>query len=169
MKHSLEDQYERAREQLGVAAEMQKCYYDAHTRNRQYKEGEFVLRFYSPNMKNNLNSPYTGPFHIVACLREVNYKIQRSPSSKHLVICVDHLKSFHSHETPVAWKSLTNPAVEKPTVEEMQDDVGEIWEESNVENSVDQQVVEESDYVQISSWPVCTWKLPGHLADYYLD
>ena len=102
VKHSLEDNYERARGRLGLAAECQKRYYDAHTKNRQYKDGDFVLRFYALNLKNKLNSPYTGPFRIMTHLGEVNYKIQKSPSSKPLVVHVDHLKPFHSHETPVA-------------------------------------------------------------------
>ena len=169
VKRFLEDNYEMARQQLGAAAERQKRYYDARTKNRQYKEGDFVLRFYAPNLKNKLNSPYTGPFRIMARLGEVNYKIQRSPSSKHLVVHVDHLKPFHSHETPVAWKSFTNRAVEEPTVEETRDNTSEISEESDVDNSVNQQVIEESDRPQISWRPVRTRKLPGHLADYYLD
>ena len=45
VKCSLEDNYERAWEQLGDAAERQKCYYDACTKNRQYAEGWKVILF----------------------------------------------------------------------------------------------------------------------------
>ena len=50
--------------------------------------------------------------------------------------------------------------------EQTHQDAGQILEESDVENSVDQQVVEEFDRLQISRRPVCTRILSGHLADY---
>ena len=137
VKHFLEDNYEMARQQLGAAAERQKRYFDACTKNRQYREGVFVLRFYAPNLKNKLNSPYIGPFRIMARLGEVNYKIQRSPSSKAIVVHVDHLKPFHSHNTPAAWESFTDPAVMELNAEQTHEDAGHISEEGDVENLVD--------------------------------
>ena len=58
---ALEDNYARARQQLGAAAERQKCYYNFHLKSNQYKESDFVLIFYTPNLRNKLNPHYTGP------------------------------------------------------------------------------------------------------------
>ena len=76
---ALEDNYERARQQLGAAAARQKSYYNVRTKSRQYKEGDFVLRLYIPNLRNKLNPPYIGPYRVMACLGDVTYKIQKSP------------------------------------------------------------------------------------------
>ena len=73
----------------------------------------------------------------MARLGEVNYKIQRSPSSKAIVVHVDHLKPFHSHNTPAAWESFTDPAVMELNAEQTHEDAGHISEEGDVENLVD--------------------------------
>ena len=39
-------------------------------------EGDFVLRFYAPNLKSKLDSPYIGRLRIIVRLGEVNYKIK---------------------------------------------------------------------------------------------
>ena len=105
IRHSLQDSYERAQHQLQAVSKRQKRYYDVRTKDRQYCEGDFVLRFYPPNLKSKLNSPYIGPFRVMAKLGDVTYKIQRTPQSKPVVVHVDHLKIFHADAPPKAWSS----------------------------------------------------------------
>ena len=105
VKCALQDNYEKARQQLGVAAERQKRYYDVRTKTQQFKEGDFALRFYPPNLKNKLKSPYLGPYRIMAKLGEVTYQIQQYPTSKPLVVHVDHLKRYHYREIPSEWQT----------------------------------------------------------------
>ena len=103
IRRTLQDSFDRARQQLLVASERQKRYYDVRTKDRQYREGDFVLRFYPPNLKSKLNPPYTGPFRVMAKLGDVTYKIQRTPKSKPMVVHVDHLKMFHANTPPDIW------------------------------------------------------------------
>ena len=100
---ALEDNYERARQQLGAAAARQKCNYNVRTKSRQYKEGDFVLRFYTPNLRSKLNPPYIGPYCVMACLGDVTYKIQKSLDSRPIVVHADHLKRFHADGPPFTW------------------------------------------------------------------
>ena len=68
IRHTLQDSFDRVRQQLLVASERQKRYYDVCTKDRQYREGDFVLRFYPQNLKSKLNPPYIGPFWVMAKL-----------------------------------------------------------------------------------------------------
>ena len=98
VKSALEDNFERARQQLGVAAERQKWNYDVRTKDRHFRVGDFVLRFYPPNLKNKLSSPYIGPYRIMAKLGAVNYSIQKTINKANHSPCrsfeiVSHCKS----------------------------------------------------------------------------
>ena len=103
VKRAMQDNFERARHHLGVAASRQKRYYDVRTKNRQYTVGDFVLRFYPPNLRNKLLSPYLGPYRIMSKLGEVTYYIQKGPSDKPVAVHVDHIKPFHLASPPPAW------------------------------------------------------------------
>ena len=105
VKCTLQDNFEKARQQLGVAVEQQKHYYDMRTKTQKYKEGDFALRFYPPNLKNKLKSPYLGPYRIMVKLGEVTYQIQQHPTSKPLVVHLDHLKRYHYTELHFEWQT----------------------------------------------------------------
>ena len=113
IKQSLQDSYERAKHHLQAVSKRQKQYYDVRTKDRQYCEGDFVLRFYLSNLKSKLNSPYIGPFRVMTKLGNVTYKIQRTPQSKPMVVHMDHLKIFHTDAPPEAWSS---PEIDVPYV-----------------------------------------------------
>ena len=101
----MQDNYELARKNLRTAAERQKKYYDERTKGREFQEGDWVLRFYPPKLRNKLNSPYIGPYKVLRKLGEVTYLLQLKPSSHPVAIPVDHLKLFRTEDTPVAWRT----------------------------------------------------------------
>ena len=96
VKRALEDNFERARQQLGLAAERQKRYSDVRTKDKSFKSGDFVLRIYPPNLENNLSSPYIGLYRVMAQLGEVTFSFQRRPNSKPFSVHVDQLKLYYT-------------------------------------------------------------------------
>ena len=54
VKSALEDNFEKGRQRLGQAMERQKWSYDVRMKDRRLM-GDFVLRFYPPNLKNKLS------------------------------------------------------------------------------------------------------------------
>ena len=163
---ALEDNYERARQQLGAAAARQKRYYNVRTKSRQYKEGDFVLRLYIPNLRNKLNPPYIGPYRVMACLGDVTYKIQKSPDSRPIVVHADHLKQFHADGPPLTWgEGIGNESEQSNDRSGMNN--GNLLED-DAENLLD--VAEQCDDTnKISRRPVRKRRPPAHLADYHLE
>ena len=106
LRRALQDSHEKVRHELSSAAQRQKRYYDFRTKNRQFKVGEFVLRFYQPNLRNKLNLPYVGLHHVLAKLGDVTYRIQKSPTSKPINVHVDHLNEYHTTTMPAEWKEV---------------------------------------------------------------
>ena len=108
IRQTLQDSFDRARQQLQVASERQKRYCDVPTKDRQHCDGDFVLRFYPPNLKSKLNPPYIDPFRVMLKLGDVIYMIQRTPKSKAMVAHVDHLKMCHVNTPPDTWPASEN-------------------------------------------------------------
>ena len=117
--------YEKARHQLGVTAERQNHYYDVRTKDRQFQVGDFVLRFYHPNLRNKLNPPFIGLFRVMGKHGEVTCCIQKTSTSKSLIVHVDHLKMFHSAKIPEAWASVSDASGQPQAVALVGDKIGE--------------------------------------------
>lgn len=103
VRRTLQDNFERARNYLQMAAERQKRYYDQRTKDQQFTVGEWVLRFYPPNLRNKLNPPYIGPYLVVKKLGEVTYQIQQKATSRPIAVHMDHLKIFRTMNPPPNW------------------------------------------------------------------
>ena len=109
VRRALQDDYER-----GCSCRMPKKHYlDVWTKSQQFKEGDLVLHFYPPNLKNKLKAPYLGPFHIMAPLREMTYQIKKSPTSRPLVVHINCLKHYRHSETPPAIQKTSHQGNEK--------------------------------------------------------
>ena len=66
VREAMKGNFALARDHLERSAERQKRYYDMGTRDRIFKDGDLVLRFYRPNMvSNKLGTPYVGPFKVM--------------------------------------------------------------------------------------------------------
>ena len=92
-------------EEPHTAAERQNRYYDECTKGRYFQEGEWILWFYSPNLRNTLHSPNIGPYKVLRTLGEVTDILQLKPSSHPVAIHVDHLELFQTDDTPFAWRT----------------------------------------------------------------
>ena len=69
-----------------------------------YKEGEHVLLHYlvvQPEKSPKLSSPWRGPYEILKCLNNVNYKIKELTTGKVQVVHFDRTKRYHG-PIPVA-------------------------------------------------------------------
>ena len=104
VREAMEGGFEHARNHLAKAAERQKRNYDARAQKRSFKVGDWVLRFYHPNVtRDKLNAPYTGPFLIVKIVGEVDYRIQKNARATPFTVHVDDLKLYHGPDTPDPW------------------------------------------------------------------
>ena len=92
----MQQNFEKARENLKQAAERQKRYHDQRASDRGFQVGDHVLRFYPPNLRNKLNPPYIGPYTITKKLGEVTYKLEPQSMGKAVVVHTDHLKLYRS-------------------------------------------------------------------------
>ena len=173
-KSALEDNFERARQQLGVAAERQKRNYDVRTKDRHFRVGDFVLRFYPPNLKNKLSSPYIGPYRIMAKLGAVTYSIQKTPSTRPITVHVDHLKLFHTVNPPVSWVERQSDSSHETCSVESDSNNGQGGVDGDVsvevegdDNTVEAQDDEPETYTYRSR-TLRNRQLPGRYADYYM-
>ena len=96
VRRTMQQNFEKARENLKQAAERQKRYYDQRASERGFQVGDHVLRFYPPNLRNKLNPPYIGPYTITKKLGEVTYKLEPQSKGKAVVVHTDHLKLYRS-------------------------------------------------------------------------
>ena len=149
VKQSIQNNFELARVNLRAAAQRQKRYYDERTKQRQFDIGDWVLRFYQPNLRNKLQSPYIGPYLVINKPGEVTYTIQRDPSQKPVTIHVDHLKRYYGVRLPKSWLQL-NAAAESSVVQDAPP------------------AVSVSSPIPLRASTRRRW-LPGHLADFELS
>lgn len=104
LRNAMQHNFELARSYLGKAASRQKRYYDKRAKDRMFKVGDWVLRFYPPSQgQNKLAFPYTGPYLVTSHPGEVTYTIQRSSRSKPITVHMDDLKSYCGSDTPPNW------------------------------------------------------------------
>ena len=104
VKNAMQENFRQAKEHMGKAAERQKKYYDARTKDRRFTIGNWVLRFYRPLVNaDKLNNAYTGPFLVIKCIGEVNYLIQRGPDSTPITVHVDDLKPYYGSDRLESW------------------------------------------------------------------
>ena len=69
-----------------------------------YKEGEYVLLHYpvvQPGKSPKPSSPWRGPYEILKCLNDVNYKIRELTTDKVQIVQYDRMKRYHG-PIPVA-------------------------------------------------------------------
>ena len=168
VKTALEDNFEQARQQLGLAAERQKRYYDVRTKDKIFKPGDFVLRFYLPNLRNKLSSPYIGPYRVMARLGEVTFSVHKIPNSKPFSVHVDQLKLYHTVDPPAIWSTDLH-SLQDVTQESGWDGNGErdIVHDCGQDEANEKAVSE----IMAQNYPTRTVRrrqLPGHFKDYYM-
>ena len=69
-------------------------HYDVGHKVRQYSPEHFIWRWYPPLAALKLGLGWTGPYKVLNKLSNVNYKIQRDPETKPIVLHVDDMKPY---------------------------------------------------------------------------
>lgn len=115
MQENASSAYALARNQLRVAAERRKAYYDVRVKQARHSIGEWVWYYYPRRYKSK--SPkwqrcFTGPFLITRIIEPVNYVLQRSPRSKPFVVHGDKIKKCWG-QTPRNWLMSEDSTTER--------------------------------------------------------
>ena len=90
--------------------------YNKRVHGPTYKEGEYVLLHYPvvPVGKSpKLASPWRGPYEILKCLNDVNYRIKEITTGKVQVVHYDRMKRYHG-PIPVASNVQTRKTTHTP-------------------------------------------------------
>ena len=75
LQETLQETFEVAKQELSKSQGKQKKYYDVKSRERKFKEGEKVLLLL-PTDANKLLMQWKGPFEVLECRHDNNYRIQ---------------------------------------------------------------------------------------------
>ena len=81
----MQEAYNVARENLHIAANLNKRYYDMQVKQKSFEVGEYVYYFNPRRFQGRSEKwarKYTGPFVVKEVLSPVNYLLRRSPRSK---------------------------------------------------------------------------------------
>ena len=96
--------YELVRRNATTQQRRRNNLYNKRVHGPTYKEGEHVLLHYpvvQPGKSPKLSSPWRGPYEILKCLNDVNYKIKEMTTGKVQVVHYDRMKRYHG-PIPVA-------------------------------------------------------------------
>ena len=90
--------YELVRRNSTVQQRRRNNLYNKRVHGPTYKEGKHVLLHYpvvQPGRSPKLSSPWRGPYEILKCLNDVNYKIKELTTGKVQVVHYDRMKRYH--------------------------------------------------------------------------
>ena len=97
LREKLEGAHEIARKNLKMAAVSQKRYYNVKVKESGLKKGDRVWVHF-PTKKTGLSPKLTckwqGPFTVLECIGEVNYKVRLNPRNKAKVVHRDRLRPY---------------------------------------------------------------------------
>jgi transposase InsO family protein len=109
LRQRLNRAFDNARSAMGAAQRRQKRAYDRKAKQRRFKRGDLVLVFVPPaalSAKQPLllpkhQSPWTGPFRVLARLSEVTYRVR--PES----LDESNARTVHVNKMKRCWRSAT--------------------------------------------------------------
>jgi hypothetical protein len=96
--------YETAHRNILGAAKHQRNDHDKTSKIREFKEGDYVWRWYPPNNNQKLELGWIGPYKIIIKRSSLVYAIQKDPNARIIHVHVDHLKLYSGAEAPSAWQ-----------------------------------------------------------------
>ena len=100
VRDALETSYERARQELGRAAQRQARHYNRLSGDPVYEVGDWVLLFYPPIANKKLGMKFLGPYKVVRKIGDVSYEIEAHHTGKTKVVHVNHLKPYLTEILP---------------------------------------------------------------------
>ena len=152
VRQAMRENFERAREHLGRAAERQKRNYDERAQDRNYETGEWVLRFYPPNRRNKLSPLYIGPYEIIGKPGLLTYTLRRPGESKTITVHVDHLKKY--------WREEKQQPSQVSEESEDDPNLGDLFEEEPTQESPEEE--EEDNLPEGNDTPVSELPSPSY-------
>ena len=109
LKSVFQSAFQRVQTNLKTAARRQKNNYDARARPQKFQVGDYVWRYYQPNVRRKLGKGWTGPWKIIGTPTSNNCQIQRNPGEPAIRVHADALKRYFGRE-PRAWRTLQPPS-----------------------------------------------------------
>ena len=141
VKSAMNNAFEFAYGQLGVAASRQKRDYERGSKPREYQRGDWIWRWYPPTAAVKLGLGWVGPYLILKRITSLEYKIQKDQQSRSFTVHVDDMKPFEGLRHPVSWLDL-DTFNEQPIEEDNQNlpvenqtpEAGEMQAEAEIQN-----------------------------------
>ena len=103
VKDAAEHAFEFVQRNLKVGAQRQKRLYDRKSGLPKFKIGDSVWRFSSPKARSKFGKPWEGPYLVTAKVNALCYRIQKSSTSRSIVVHVDHLKLYEGNNSVESW------------------------------------------------------------------
>ena len=94
LESAMNNAFEFAHQNLGIAAQRQSHYYDKSLKPRKFYSGDWVWRWYLPAISKKLGQGLTGPYLVLRKISDVTYEIELNSENKPITVHVDHLKPF---------------------------------------------------------------------------
>ena len=108
--------YELVRRNATAQQRRRNNLYNKRVHGPTYREGEHVLLHYpvvQPGKSPKLSSPWRGPYEILKCLNDFNYKIKELTTGKVQVVLYDRMKRYNG-QIPVASNVQTRQPTHTP-------------------------------------------------------
>ena len=120
VRDRMREAHDVARENLQVAANRNKRYYDLQVKQKSFEVGESVYYFNPRRFQGRSEKwarKYTGPFVVEKVLSPVNYLVRRSPRSKPFVTHIDKLRKCFKTEPEQAPPTVASkPDIPPPSI-----------------------------------------------------
>ena len=94
VRSACEHAFEFVQRNLKVGAERQNRLYDRKSGFPKCRSGYSVWRFSPPKAKLKFGKPWEGLYLVTAKVNELFYRIQKTPTSRSIVVHVDHVKNW---------------------------------------------------------------------------
>ena len=123
-QEALREKFELVRRNTTARQLRRSALYKRKLHGPVYNEGDCVLFHFHViplGCSPKLSSHWRGPYRIIKCLNDVNYKIEEIGTGKQLVVNYDRLKRYHAVLAPTSINTERNPISKKvPTSKEPQ-------------------------------------------------
>ena len=100
--------------QLRAVFDRAKRRYDQRVKSVQFRVGDFAY-YYSPRVQPGRGRKFrnltSGPYKIVRKVNNVNYAIQKSPTTRMFIVHVDRLLKYCGETIPACWKNQASSLV----------------------------------------------------------
>jgi transposase InsO family protein len=103
IRDATQQAFESAWKHSSASTARQKYNYDRKLKDRPFKRGDWVWRWYLPAANQKFGLGWTGPYLITQKYSDVTYRIQESEQSRSIVVHKDHLKPYEGSEEKVNW------------------------------------------------------------------